>query len=173
MESRHARSSSVISWILAIALTVSPLMAQSPSAPEKDTTENQAGNGTVSVPAEGSQAPAAPVVDESSAAVGTSVHTELPVFRPPAKFPGVYRHSTPLSSPATPGAAAAAAGARGDDSMSPGQSKWIITAVIVGTAAVVGIILLLRGFGGGSEKPKGPAGTILAPGTPSVTVPGR
>jgi hypothetical protein len=69
---------------------------------------------------------------------------------------------------------AAAMPRQGSDTESPGETKWIILATIVGTAAVVGIIMLLRGFGGGDSTPSaGPVGTILAPGTPAVNAPNR
>jgi hypothetical protein len=45
----------------------------------------------------------------------------------------------------------------------PGQSKWIITAALIGAAAVTGIILLLRAWGGGDDS-----GTVIGAGQPSV-----
>ncbi len=159
---RHRTASCLIAWMLTITLIAVPLMAQdSPTAGPSERDE------TVSttpqpVPVEN----ATSVIGESDTPDGTPVLATLAVARPLPKYPAIPRTAIALS-----GSAAAPKPAVDEPT---GESKWIILAAIVGTAAAVGIILLLRGFGGGKSTPSaGPVGTILTPGTPAVNAPNR
>jgi len=153
MKSGHPKLSFVVSSILTVALTLSPAMAQ---------------NATV-MPSQPSQSTASPEEDvksnaEQPAGTGESVKAEgMPVLIESAStdtgeaFPNVPKRSTavPLSAP-TPSRP------KGEGTA---QSKWPITALLIGAATVVAIILLWPHH----KK----VGTVLAPGTPTVATPVR
>jgi len=150
MKLRHAKWSSLVSWIITAALSISPVMAQT-----------VADQGSNSVAPQHNEA-AVSIKDMINPIVDSLVLPELPLARTATAFPAVSRSSTlPAALPAFPKPSTEA----------PGQSKWIITAVIVGAAVVTAIILLLHGWGGGSDKPQPPNGTIIAAGPPSVSAP--
>ncbi len=157
------RSSFVLSWILAVALTVAPLMAQQPHAPVTTQTPEVQTSEEAQVPQE-EATQEAPVVGENGEPVGTPVPVESKATTPESTFPNVEKNSTPLSNPTS--------SPQPSSSNTPGESKWIILAVLITTAAVVGAVLLFRGFGGGKSSPKSPpVGTVLTPGTPTVNAP--
>ena len=130
----------VMAWTVTIALSLSPVMAQSgqdTDGPAKETSN--------------------PIVD-------TSVLPELPLATTAMAFPAVARNSTlPAAVPEPPKPSA--------DVEAPGQSKWVILAAIITAAAITGVILLLRGWGGGKSHPPSPSGTVITAGTPVVTPP--
>lgn len=147
MKLRGPKPSFAVTWILVAALTVAPLMAQDPmpaADPKPVETEHDKASADT------------PLVEDDDTHSGTPVLAEPLPPGPEPKVPTVDKRSTlkavPLGSPR---------GSRADDA--PGESKWIITAVLIGAAAVTGIILLLRGWGGGDKS-----GTVIGAGQPSV-----
>lgn len=151
MKLRHPKLCSVMTWIIAIALSLAPVMAQS-TTDTGFTAPTAQEDGTPSAPQENQN----PIVD-------MSVLPELPLARTAILFPTVSRNSTPAAAPNP---------TKPPQDVEPGgKSKWLITVVLIITGAVVGTILLLRGWGGG-DKSK-PTGTIITAGTPSVAVPGH
>lgn len=152
MRLRHPILCSVMSSIITIALSLSPVMAQ--STPEA---------GSAVTPAQVDDT-ATTVKESRNPIMDTSVLQELPLGATASTFPDVTRNSTPAAAPIPT--------KPGSDVEPGGQSKWVILAAIIITGAVVGTILLLRGFGGGDKsKPPSPTGTIITAGTPSVAVP--
>jgi hypothetical protein len=147
-----------MSWTITIALSLAPVMAQNAT----DTIS--AGTAQSAVEAAGA------AKDSPNPIVDTSVLPELPLASTAPVFPNVSRNSTPTAAPnptqPRPG-------------IEPGgRSKWTILAALIIAGAVVGTILLLRGLGGGNDKPSpskppSPTGTIITAGTPSVSVPGH
>jgi hypothetical protein len=132
------RSSSFIatSWVVILALAVSPLMAQDPqSAP-------------------------LPAQDEETRAAAPQVH-EFKITPAGSTF-------SPLAGSSTSSSAALPEEKQKSDA--PGQTKWVILAALIGAGAVTGIILLLRGWGGGDSQK---TGTIISAGEPSVAAPAR
>jgi hypothetical protein len=105
--------------------------------------------------------------DSTNPIVDTSVLPELPLAATALTFPDVSRNSVPTAAPNPT--------KPGPDLEPGGKSKWTILAAIIIAGATVGTILLLRGWGGGNDKPKPPTtqGTIITAGTPSVSVPGH
>jgi hypothetical protein len=167
-----AKTSFITSWILAIALTISPVLAQNPPVPDsspapadsKETTpDDQDNKKREAVPPLPDADPNAAATPDLNAA--TDTHAGPP-------FSTVDDASTsPISS--SPGAVSQPAVSN------PAESKWIITAAIVAGAVVVGIILLLRGIGGGgghkSSTPPAapPLGTVIGAGSPTVSAPSK
>ena len=144
MKLRNPKLYAVMAWIVTLALSLSPVMAQ--NAQEQVQISKDKLN---------------PIVD-------TSVLPELPLGTTAAAFPAVSRDST------LPSASAPSPTKPSSTDVSPGgKSKWIILAAIIITAAVVGTILLLHGGGGGDDKPHPPStpGTIITAGPPSVSAP--
>jgi hypothetical protein len=154
MKLRHPKWSGLVAGIITVALSLSPVMAQ--------TTANQSSNSFAPQHNEVAET----TKDTGNPIVDSIVLPELPLAKTAMPFPRVSRNSTPSAASAFPTPPKPSS----DDA--PGQSKWIITATIVGAAAVTAIILLLRGFGGGGDdKPHPPTGTIIGAGTPSVSAP--
>jgi len=155
MKLRHSKLSSAMSWTITIALSLAPVMAQtaadSGSAGTAPQAEEAAGSAN----------------DSTNPIVDTSVLPELPLAATALTFPNVSRNSVPTAAPNPT--------KPGPDLEPGGSSKWTILAAIIIAGAIVGTILLLRGWGGGNDKPKPPTtqGTIITAGTPSVSVPGR
>ena len=151
MRLRHPILCSVMSSIITIALSLSPVMAQSTQDAGSAITATQVDETARTV-----KESRIPIVD-------TAVLPELPLATTATTFPNVTRNSTPAAAPnpTKPGA----------DVEPGGQSKWVILAAIIITGAVVGTILLLRGWGGGDKSKPAPTGTIITPGTPSIAVP--
>lgn len=145
MKLRHPKLCAVMSWTITIALSLSPLMAQGTL---------DSGSSAAVQPAEN---PSDVAKESSNPIVDIPVLPELPLATTATVFPGVTRSSTPAAAPLP------ARPTRENDA--PGQSKWVILAAIIIGAAVVGTILLLRG------NDKKPTQTIIAAGTPSVSVP--
>jgi hypothetical protein len=147
MKSPRPKLYAVIAWIVTLALSLSPVMAQ--NAQEQVEVSKDNSN---------------PIVD-------TSVLPELPLATTATAFPAVARDST-LPSAAAP-IPTNPTNPSSTDVSPGGKTKWIILATIIITAAVVGTILLLRGFGGGDDKPHPPSppGTIITAGPPSVSAP--
>ena len=140
MKSRRIRkSSSVMSWILALALTLSPVMAQSPLSPGITEAVRESGEPTA----------------------GSLVPLELLFPKTGPAFADVTKHSTLMMAFPAPRSSF-------QEPKAPGNSKWIILAAIVVTGAVVGAILLFPN-GGDKSKPPGPEGTVITAGTPTVT----
>jgi hypothetical protein len=110
---------------------------------------------------------AASAKDSTDPIVDTTVLPELPLAATAPTFPTVSRNSIPAAAPNPT--------KPGPDVEPGGKTKWTILAALVIAGAIVGTILLLRGLGGGDDKPKPPAtqGTIITAGTPSVSVPGH
>ncbi len=157
MRLRHPNLSAVVSWTITLALTLSPVMAQ--------TTQDAA---SVSVAPQNEES-ADSAKGQQSPIVDNPVLPELPKAKTATAFPTVALSSTlPTVNPA-PGKPTTQP--RSVDA--PGQSKWVILAALIVTGAVVGVILLLRGIGGGddSSHPSNPLGTVIAAGTPSVSTP--
>lgn len=152
MKLRHPRLCSVMSWTIAIALSLSPVMAQNTADPGSSAAVQQSEN--------------SPAVAKESAnpTVDISVLPELPLASTATAFPDVTRNSTPAAAPLPTQPA--------PSSDAPGQSKWVILAALIIAGAVVGTILLIRGLGGGGDKkPPAQTGTIITAGPPSVSVP--
>jgi hypothetical protein len=147
MKLQYPKRSSIVCWTLAVALTVSPLMAQNPPAPSFK----------MSAPLE-EAIPNAPQDVSPDSVMSTSVLIALPATLPEAAFPEVARTSTATALPPE---------AR-QNSDSPGETKWVILAAIVTTAAVIAAILLFPHKG---KKSQGPLGTVIAAGTPTVATP--
>jgi len=150
--SRIRVASVALRWILAVSLNAAPLIAQ------------QSSQAPVVVSA---HRPVVQVLDENNnPVVGGTI---LSTLTETAQAPNADRTATKLGAPRQP------AGNPGNRA-EPGGKTWstaIIAALIAG--AVVALILLLD-----DDDPKKPGpviphnpptGTILAPGTPSVTVP--
>jgi hypothetical protein len=162
MKLRHPNLTAVMSWTITLALTLSPVMAQS--------TQDAA---SVSI-APQNEEPTGIAKDQQTPIVDNSVLPELPKAKTVTAFPTVARNSTlplPTAFPAAPGKPGTQPSSGHD---APGQSKWVILAALVITGAVVGVILLLRGLGGGgddSHSPNNPLGTVIAAGTPAVSTP--
>lgn len=151
MKPRKVRKSfCLVSWVLTLALTLSPLLGQNPPAPGLTPVEVSDDSVTE------------PVRESADATLGTPVPVESPVSYRGALFPIVAKRST-LTMPAFPPPRTAY-----QEPKSPGSSRWVILAVIGGAAAVVAAILLWPHSG---DKPE-PVGTVLAPGTPAVAAPG-
>jgi hypothetical protein len=162
MKWRHPNLSAVMSWTIALALTLSPVMAQS--------TQDTA---AVSI-APQNEEPAGIAKDQQTPIVDNSVLPELPKAKTVTAFPTVARNSTlpmPGLFPPAPGKPGTTLPSSGNNA--PGQSKWVILAALIITGAVVGVILLLRGLGGGGDDSHSPnqLGTVIAAGTPAVTTP--
>lgn len=155
MRLRHPILSAVLSCTITIALSLEPVMAQTVSDPGSAATAPQA------------EETAGSVNDSANPIVDMSVLPELPLAATAPTFPDVSRNSIPTAAPTPtkPGSGAEPGG----------SSKWTILAALIIAGAIVGTILLLRGLGGGNDKPKPPApqGTIITAGTPSVSVPGH
>jgi hypothetical protein len=162
MKLRHPNLSAVVSWTITLALTLSPVMAQS--------TQDAA---SVSI-GQQKEAPAAIAKDQQAPAVDNTVLPELPKAKTVTAFPAVARSSTlPIPSlfPPAPGKPDTQPSSGNN---APGQSKWIILAALVITGAVVGTILLLRGIGGGDDSSHpSPTGTVIVAGPPAVSTPNR
>jgi len=162
MKLRHPNLTAVMSWTITLALTLSPVMAQS--------TQDAA---SVSV-APQTEEPTGIAKDQQTPIVDNSVLPELPKAKTVTAFPTVARNSTlplPTVFPPAPGKPGTQPSSGHD---APGQSKWVVLAALVITGAVVGVILLLRGLGGGgddSHSPNNPLGTVIAAGTPAVSTP--
>ena len=160
MRLRHPNLSVVMSWTITLALTLSPVMAQS--------TQDAA---SVSI-GQQKEEPVAIAKDQQTPAVDNSVLPELPKAKAVTAFPAVARSSTlPIPSlfPPAPGKPDTQPSSGNN---APGQSKWIILAALVITGAVVGTILLLRGIGGGDDSSHpNPTGTVIVAGTPAVSTP--
>jgi hypothetical protein len=160
MRLRHPRLSSVMSWIITIALTLAPVMGQSTADTNSARVEPH------------KEEPAELAKDSQNPIVDISVLPELPLAATAPEFPDVSRNSTPAAAPIP------APQTKPGGNVEPGgKSKWTILAALIIAGAVVGVILLLRGFGGGDDKSKPatptPTGTIITAGTPSVNVPGH
>ena len=157
MRLRHPRLSAVLSWTVTIALSVAPMMAQT-----------AADSGSAGTAAQAEET-AGSAKDSTDPIVDTTVLPELPLAATAPTFPNVSRNSIPTTAPNP--------SKPGPDVEPGGKSKWTILAAIVIAGAIVGTILLLRGLGGGNDKPNPnpPAtqGTIITAGTPSVSVPGH
>ena len=148
MKLRRPRLYSVMTWIIAIALSLAPVMAQTTPDTGFTAPATQA-DGTTTASADNQK----PVVD-------TSVLPELPLATTANTFPNVSRNSTPAAAPNP---------TKPSQDVEPGgKSKWPITVIIITAATVAGIILLLRWWSGGDNKP---TGTVITAGTPSVAVP--
>src|SRR6185295_8023496 len=92
------------------------------------------------------------------------------VAAPVSSVASVASSSTPITIPriAMPSRLAVPLGQRHSSTSAPGESKWAILAALIATGVVVGVILLWPHGGKSPDKPSGPEGTILAPGTPAV-----
>ena len=152
-------SSFFLTWILAIALTLSPVMAQTQNSQPPTPTEEQEATPLPPVPHED---PAIPVVSENGNPVGTTVPTESPEAQLEAPYPKVTRTSTML-------AGSTSSQKQQSQADSPGKSKWIVLAALLATGAVVAAVLLFRGFGGGDDEDA----TVITAGPPSVNAPSR
>ena len=162
----NPKVSSITVWILAVALTVSPLMAQNPPAPEVKPVAPQSGETSSAGEQSDERDSTTPVIVEEAAPLTTSANVALPGSAPEAPFPTVAKRST------VPTSAASAPGRRGSNN--PGESKWIILAALVAAGATVAAILLFRGFGGnGDDESEERVGTIISAGSPSVNTPNR
>jgi hypothetical protein len=163
MRLRHPNLSAVMSWTITLALTLSPVMAQS--------TQDAA---SISIAPQNDE-PAAIAKDQQTPGVDNSVLPELPKAKTVTAFPAVARNSTiPMPSlfPPAPGKPGMPGTQPSSGNNAPGQSKWVILAALVITGAVVGTILLLRGIGGGDDPSHpNPTGTIIVAGTPAVSTP--
>ena len=158
MRLRNPQLAAVMSWTITIALSLAPVMAQTAADP-----------GSAGI-APHDEETAASAKDSTDPIVDTTVLPELPLAATAPAFPNVSRNSIPTTAPNTP--------KPGPDVEPGGKSKWTILAALVIAGAIVGTILLLRGWGGGNDKPKPPAppatqGTIITAGTPSISVPGH
>jgi hypothetical protein len=151
MRLRHPKLSSVMAWTITFALTLAPVMAQSP--PDTGSAGIQAHKEEVAeLPKDGRN----PIVD-------ISVLPELPVAATAPAFQDVSRNSTPAAAPDPVPAPTKPGGG-----VEPGgKSKWTIMAALIIAGTVAGVILLLH-FTGGDDKPKP---TIITAGTPTVSVP--
>lgn len=133
------------SWILVLTITVSPLMAQNRF--ESATTYVDVSHTSITE-----------LVGESrNPSKRTSVLSEPAVPPRDAAFRNMANRSTAAALP---------------EAKAPGDTKWVILAALLGAAAVAGVILLWPG-GGDNGKPEGPAGTVIAPGSPTVGTPNR
>ncbi len=156
------------SWILAIALTVSPLMAQNAVAPSVQPASSQHDDGASGETRQPAEAAEVIPGGTNDPILESAVLPETKVAKAATELPGVAGSSTPSAVPLGAKPAAPPAGSEGS-TKAPGESKWIITAVVVGTAIAVGIILLLRGWHKNKgQESQGPLGTIITAGTPSV-----
>jgi hypothetical protein len=156
------KSSFILSWILAVALTLSPVMAQTQNSPGPiPTSEEQTTSASQQqvIPEEDSTTP---VVVDAGDAVGTPVPEGLPLAQPEAAYPKVERTSTMLA-----GRSSSQQQSKAD---SPGKSKWIVLAALIATGAVVAAVLLFRGFGGDDDDPET---TVITAGPPTVNAPSR
>jgi hypothetical protein len=151
-------SSFVLSFTFTLSLTVSPILAENPQA--SNPIEGNQAQFTAGQPALKDMATNADGV--ASISVAALVLPALPLTGLGPPFLNVAASPIPEVAPASAPKPA--------DSAAPGKTKWVIIATIIGTAAVVGAILLLRGIG---DSDAGPVGTILIPGTPSVNSPNR
>jgi len=159
MKSRHPSLSALVSWTITLALTLSPVMAQS--------THDAA---SVSVAPQNIE-PADVVKDQQTPAVDNSALPELPKAKTATGFPTVARSSI-LPLPAFPAAAGQPSTQPRSGNDAPGQSKWVVLAALITAGAVVGVILLLRGLGGGDDSHSpNTVGTVIAAGTPAVSTP--
>ena len=153
MKLQIGKPSCVISWIVSAALISSPLMAQSPPAAEV----------TVNASEEVANDSAPHVSNENHEAnVDTSILPKRPTPASGAAVPVVNRNSIPTIPTR---AAAYPAGS----SKAPGETKWVILAALLAAGAVTAILLLRGGDGDSNHHPTGTQGTIIVPGTPSVS----
>lgn len=183
MELKHIRVSSIaLTWILAVSLTASPLLAEYPPQ-EREASEREAqaqqreASEDVVVPA---HRQAVRVVDENNdPVVGSSIFSALLMDSPAASSDQIdtQRKGTELGAPKP-------AGNPDQKKAEPGgktMSDLIIAALIAG--GVIALILLLRGddhkgattatptTSHGVTPPPQEGGTVLVPGTPSVSSP--
>ena len=151
MKSRRPSLYSVVAWIITLALSLSPVMAQN------------------------AQQTAETAQDTGSPTVDTSVLPELPLTATTAAaFPAAARNSTlPAAPTAAPDSVPSPKPNPNANPDAPGQSKWVILAAIIITGAVVATILLIHGGGDDHSHPHPPAptGTIITAGTPAITTP--
>jgi hypothetical protein len=153
MKSGHPKLSFIVPSILTAALTLSPVMAQNATVMPSQPSQSKAGT-------EDETKPIAAQPAGSTAAVnadGMPILYESPSTETGEAFPNVPKRSTavPLSAPAP----------SPRRSEGTAQSKWPVTALLIGAATVVAIILLWPHH----KK----VGTVLAPGTPTVVTPAR
>jgi hypothetical protein len=153
-------SSFVLTWILTVALTLSPVMAQTQNPQRPIATDDEEAT-SIAQHEEPREDPAPPVDGESGNPGGTAVPTGSTEAQPEASYPKVERTSTML--------AGSASGQQKSRADSPGKSKWIILAALLATGAVVAAVLLFRGFGGGDDE----EATVITAGPPSVNAPNR
>jgi hypothetical protein len=165
----NPKVSLITAWVLTVALSVSPLMAQNPPAPEVKPVAPQSGE-TSSAGEQNDECDSpTPVLAEEGTPPGTSAHVASPGSAPEATFPTVAKRSTVPTSAAS---APSAPPRRGSNS--PGESKWVILAALVAAGATVAAILLFRGFGGnGDDESEDRVGTVISAGPPSVNTPNR
>jgi len=162
------RSTGLVSWILAAALTVSPLVAQNP--PEL---------GSKPVAIENHDAAGDPQdqdrTEPATAVASTATPTEEAVAPNVSGDTGTGAPYTGVAEASTPASAGTSTGTHAQEPRvsSPGESKWIILAAIVVTGAVVAAILLLRGFGGGHKSHPETVGTVITAGPPTVSTPNK
>jgi hypothetical protein len=156
------KSSFIMTWILSVALTLSPVMAQTQNSPGPIATDDEQATSTSQqeVLPEGSTTP---VVVADGDSVGTPVPAASSQTQPEAAYPKVERTSTMLASQSSSPTQSQAD--------SPGKSKWIVLAALIATGAVVAAVLLFRGFGGGDDED--PETTVITAGPPTVNAPSR
>ena len=153
-------SSVAVRWILIVSLTASPLLAEYP--PQSDTVA--------------AHRPAVRVVDENNdPLVGSSLYSTVLMDSPAASDGQIdtQKNGTELGAPRP-------AGMPNQKKAEPGgktMSDLIIAALIAG--GVIALILLLRGdhdkkpvaAAHGVTSPPQETGTVLVPGTPTVSTP--
>jgi hypothetical protein len=158
---RHPKFSNVLSWILVITLTLSPLIAQSRQAAGisdalDSTGDNDSALGGQQVTTENH---ADPAVREDAAA-----HARVPLLMPTTAVGLPYPTTVPKSMPSRfPGSQS--------DGKAPGETKWVVLAILLAAGTGVALYYLLRGIGGGDSS--GPVGTVISAGPPAVTNPAR
>jgi hypothetical protein len=157
----HPRLTSIIVWILAVALTCSPLIAQNPQLPEAKPKPDEVKEASPETEESTPTEPVSPAAAEETwpAAVPAVATPTVPTSE--EGFQPVAKRSTTLTNPSKP--------TSGRNGSNPGESKWIILAALLATGAAVAAILLFRGFGGDDDDE--PVGTIISAGPPAVNVP--
>jgi hypothetical protein len=104
---------------------------------------------------------------EGDTSAVSAVPLAMAAATPEPSFSGVAGSSTAATAPsAAPTAPDPAPAKENSESSAPGESKWIILAAIVTTAAVVAAILLFPHFRGHK-----PVGTVITAGTPTIGTP--
>ena len=145
----------LLCWVLTVALTTSPVLAQDSIESGANAIGMPSREPAPGVQQRSVQDNAIPLLDELGNPMRTPLHFLARSNSGGGGIPNVTARSTarPMSAFPRPQS----------ESNAQGESKWLITAILVGAGIATAVILLLR---------SGP-GTVLEAGQPTVNTPNR